>query len=180
MSSLVPGCPAPSTSPQLSASGSLPSRILVVEEDERLRDLSVGALLRAGYMVAIARDGLEGWQALCHNPFELLIANLDLPHLTGWELIRKVRNTPSRLPIILATGARPRRNVGGQPWLQRFATLLKPYSPAQLLLTVQEFLRLPEEAGLLVPVQVQEPVHPLPFNVGLSPGKAWRTSAINE
>ena len=57
------------------------------------------------------------------------------------ELVKKVHFAGMILPVILATGTLPEEELARHPWLQLAATLLKPFSPQQLLETVQEVLR---------------------------------------
>ncbi len=64
-----------------------------------------------------------------------------MPKVSGVELLKKLHSTPMALPVIMATGALPREEFTRYPWLQPAATLLKPYTGADLLGTVQEVLR---------------------------------------
>ena len=111
-------------------------RILVVEDDALIRQMSAKVLDRFGYRVAAAEDGAAGWEALRGNEFDLLITDHGMPRLTGLELVTKVRSARMLLPVILATGTLPEDELARQPWLQLAATLLKPFSPQQLLETV--------------------------------------------
>ena len=116
-------------------------RILVVEDDVVIRQLNTRVLIRSGYRVDAAEDGTAGWEALHGNSFDLLITDHDMPRLSGLELVKKVRSARMTLPVILATGTLPKEDLERHPWLQVAATLLKPFSPHQLLKTVQEVLR---------------------------------------
>jgi len=116
-------------------------RILVVEDDAAIRQLNAQVLVRSGYRVDAAEDGAAGWEALHAKNFNLLITDHDMPKLSGLELVKKVRSARMTLPVILATGALPEEELERHPWLQLAATLLKPFSPDQLLETVQEVLR---------------------------------------
>ena len=116
-------------------------RILVVEDDVAIRQLNANVLACSGYQVAAAEDGAAGWEALHANDFDLLITDHAMPRLTGLELVKKVRFARMTLPVILATGTLPEEELERHPWLQLAATLLKPFSPHQLLETVQAVLR---------------------------------------
>ena len=116
-------------------------RILVVEDDMAIRQLNAKVLECSGYQVAAAEDGAAGWEALHANDFDLLITDHDMPRLTGLELLKRVRSARMNLPVILATGTLPEEELERHPWLQLAATLLKPFSPHQLLETVQQVLR---------------------------------------
>jgi CheY-like chemotaxis protein len=117
-----------------------PPRILVVEDDALIRQMNAKVLQRSGYQVVAAEDGAAGWEALYGNDFDLLITDHAMPRLTGLELVKKVRSARLPLPVILATGTWPDEELARHPRLQLAATLLKPFSPQQLLETVAAVL----------------------------------------
>jgi len=124
-----------------------PRRILVVEDEPDIRRLNAEVLIRSGYHVDTAEDGIEGWKALhaaSHAPdnYALLITDHDMPGLTGLALIKKLRAAHMALPVIMATGTLPVEDLMTRyPWLQPVAALPKPYSIDQLLGTVEAVLR---------------------------------------
>ena len=126
---------------------SLPRRILVVEDEPDIRRLNAEVLIRSGYHVDTAEDGLAGWEALHavrHAPesYALLITDHDMPGMTGLALVKKLREARVALPVIMATGRLPTEDLMNRyPWLQPAATLVKPYSIEQLLGTVDAVLR---------------------------------------
>ena len=140
MSSLDKTRGAQTVAPSTEASSHATRRILVVEDDKIIRQLSATWLASSGYQVAAAENGAAGWEALHANDFDLLITDHAMPKLTGLELVKKVRSAHMTLPVILATGVLPEAELERHPWLQLSATLLKPYSPQQLLQTVQSVL----------------------------------------
>lgn len=117
-------------------------RILVVEDDAAIRELNAQVLLRSGYQVDAAADGVAGWDALQANSFDLLITDHNMPRLSGLELVKKVRSAHMTVPVILATGVLPKEEIDRHPWLQLARILLKPFSVYELLETVKEVLRL--------------------------------------
>ena len=123
-------------------------RILVVDDEPDIRGLNAEVLIRAGYKVATAEDGLAGWEALHasrHAPgsFDFLITDFDMPGMTGLALIKKLRDAHMILPVIMATGKLPQEDLFTRyPWLQPAVMLMKPYSSEQLLGTVKAALRI--------------------------------------
>ncbi len=117
-----------------------PPRILVVEDDIAIRQFQTHVLIRSGYHVDVAEDGLAGWEALNARHFDLLIANQHMPGLSGLELAAKVHSARMWLPVILLEAPRPEPNPERDPSIQLAATLSKPFSPAQLEETVKEAL----------------------------------------
>ena len=81
-------------------------KILLVEDNELNRDMLSRRLQRRGYEVVIAFDGLEGVNAAqTHRP-DLVLMDMSLPALDGWEATRKLKAAPGtqRMPIIALTG----------------------------------------------------------------------------
>jgi DNA-binding response OmpR family regulator len=121
-------------------------RILVVEDDMAIRQLNAQVLVGSGYEVDEAEDGAAGWKALRAGNFDLLITDHDMPRLSGLELVKKVRCARMTLPVVLASGSLHAEELERHPWLRLAATLLKPYSPQQLLETVKEVLSAADRA----------------------------------
>ena len=125
-----------------------PHRILVVDDEPDIRRLNAEVLESSGYHVDTAEDGKAGWEALHavrHAPesYALLITDHDMPGLSGLALVKKLRAARMALPVIIATGTLPTKDlINRYPWLQPVATLVKPYSIEQLLGTVEAVLRM--------------------------------------
>jgi len=81
------------------------SKLLLVEDNEMNRDMLVRRLKRAGYEVAIAVDGEQGvLMALAEKP-DLVLMDMSLPVMNGWDATRALRRDPrtSAVPIIALT-----------------------------------------------------------------------------
>ena len=116
-------------------------RILVVEEDDHIRSQNTEVLIRHGYHVDAAEDGAIAWKALKTGSYDLLITEHNVAKITGIELLKALRAARITLPIIMATGNLPKWEFTLNPRLEPAATLLKPYTTAELLGTVQAILR---------------------------------------
>jgi len=119
------------------------NRILVVDDDADIRQVNVEVLRRFGYQTDTAADGAAAWERLHAQSYDLLITDNNMPKLSGFELVKKVRSAQLTLPVILATRALPAEELDRNPWLQPVATLVKPFSSGQLLETVNEVLAQP-------------------------------------
>jgi CheY-like chemotaxis protein len=117
-----------------------PRRILVVEDDADIRLLNTESLTESGYQVDAAEDGVEAWQALNTEHYDLLITDDHMPIVTGMELIKKLRTEDKMMPVILVSETMPVEELETHPWPQIQATLLKPYTLAELFKTVKEVL----------------------------------------
>ena len=80
-------------------------RILVVDDSLTVREVERRLLENTGYKVVVAVDGMDGWNTLQSAPFDLLVADVDMPRMDGIELVRRVRSTPrlSRLPVVIVS-----------------------------------------------------------------------------
>lgn len=110
-------------------------RILIVEDDEGVRALEAVTLELAGYNVTEAATGEEGLEALRKRSFDLVLLDLMMPGIDGYEVLKRLREMPNRsgIPVIIVT-ARGREQQG----LLREAAggvddhIDKPFTPATL------------------------------------------------
>jgi two-component system cell cycle sensor histidine kinase/response regulator CckA len=124
-------------SPTLSASA---HRILLVEDDISIRELTTEMLVRFGYGVDGAPDGEAGWKALQAKRYDLLITDNLMPKVTGIEMVKKLHAAGMQLPVIMATAILPEEEFILHPWLRTVPTLLKPFRAGELLSTVRKLL----------------------------------------
>jgi two-component system chemotaxis response regulator CheY len=117
-----------------------PQRILVVDDDHDTRQLSVKALVDAGYEVESVSDGAAGWEALQAKEYDLVITDNHMPRLTGMEMIAKLRSAHMQVPIILATRIFPANIIAHNPWLKPDAALQRPCSNDDLVTMVRTIL----------------------------------------
>jgi len=80
-------------------------RILVVDDSLTVRELQRKLLSNRGYEVAVAVDGMDGWNALRSEDFDLLITDIDMPRMDGIELVSLLRrdNRLQSLPVMVVS-----------------------------------------------------------------------------
>ncbi|WP_458723090.1 response regulator [Pseudomonas brenneri] len=80
-------------------------RILVVDDSLTVRELQRKLLLNRGYDVAVAVDGMDGWNALRSEDFDLLITDIDMPRMDGIELVTLLRRDTrlQSLPVMVVS-----------------------------------------------------------------------------
>jgi two-component system, OmpR family, response regulator QseB len=117
-----------------------PHRILVVDDDISNCQRNAKVLLDSGYDVDVAADGAAAWQALDTDSYNLVITDDNLPRVSGVELLKKLRAARMALPVIMAKGKLAKEEFTRSSWLQPAATLLKPYTVAEMLRTVKAVL----------------------------------------
>lgn len=78
-------------------------QILVIEDEKRVADLLKIGLEENGYQVMIAYDGEMGWRLYLSNNFQLVISDIILPKLNGFELCQRIRQIDEQTPILMLT-----------------------------------------------------------------------------
>ena len=80
-------------------------RILVVDDSLTVRELERKLLGQRGYEVAVAVDGMDGWNTLRSGNFDLLLTDIDMPRMDGIELVSLVRRDPGMksLPVMIVS-----------------------------------------------------------------------------
>src|SRR5262245_44980963 len=83
----------------------MPARILIIEDNQTNRDLMTFLLQSFGHTPLIARDGAEGLALARREPLDLIICDVQMPVMDGYELARQLKNDPSlrQIPLIAVT-----------------------------------------------------------------------------
>jgi DNA-binding response OmpR family regulator len=116
------------------------ARILVVDDDPDIRALVVELLERAGHKVEQAPDGRSGLRALHATPPDLVLLDVSMPDLDGWQTLERIRDLTD-VPVIMLTarGEELERVRGLQGGADDYVT--KPFGRQELLARVQALLR---------------------------------------
>jgi CheY-like chemotaxis protein len=116
-------------------------RILVVEDEESMRELLRLHLSSAGYAVEAVEDAITAGYALLKRPPDLLVCDVDMPHMSGFELVAALRADPAlaALPVVFLTsmsdGEGRARELGVRDYLR------KPVRLEELLHAVARHLK---------------------------------------
>jgi CheY-like chemotaxis protein len=131
-----PDAPGPAARP---APPVIPSRrILLIDDDAGVRG-SLAALLRAhGQAVIEADSGEAGLRCLETTPVDVVVTDLGMPGLTGWEVARGVKARDAGLPVVLLTGWGEQAGTEGPPDAGVDRVLPKPAPLATVLATITE------------------------------------------
>jgi DNA-binding NtrC family response regulator len=78
--------------------------ILLVDDEERYRELIARVLTKAGYEVLQAADGIEALSSLEKSKVELVLSDILMPALNGYALVARIRAKWPNMPVILTTG----------------------------------------------------------------------------
>ena len=117
--------------------------VLVIEDEEDVIDLVRYNLTRAGFRVAVEKDGLSGLKAARREPPDAIVLDLMLPEMRGEQVCRELKseNATAAIPILMLTAkALPEERVAGLE-LGADDYLAKPFSPRELVLRLEAVLR---------------------------------------
>ncbi|MBK8985943.1 MAG: response regulator transcription factor [Chloroflexi bacterium] len=121
-------------------------KVLVVDDDKDVVRLMQAYLAQAGYEVLVAYDGETAVHSLRHDKPDLVLLDLMLPRLDGWEITRRIRSDPnlSATPIIMLTARieDTEKIVGLEMGADDYVT--KPYNPREVVARVRARLRSPD------------------------------------
>ena len=115
--------------------------ILVIDDDTRLRSLLQRYLREQNFLVSAAKDAAEAGNFLKIYQFDILIADIMMPHVSGIELLQKIRQDGNTVPVILLTamGEAADRIVGLETGADDYVP--KPFEPKELVLRINNILK---------------------------------------
>ncbi|MBH5319268.1 response regulator transcription factor [Paenibacillus sp. GSMTC-2017] len=117
------------------------SHIVIVDDDEKIISMLRRSLAFEGYEVTTASNGAEGLKALLHIEPDLLILDVMMPHIDGWEVCRRVRESGSSVPVMMLTAKDDVIDRVKGLDLGADDYLVKPFALEELLARVRALLR---------------------------------------
>lgn len=83
------------------------SRVLVIDDDPIMRELATAKLVEAGFAVSAAENGMKGLEKLKAEGADIVISDVDMPGMSGFEVVAEIRKTPAlaETPVIVVTGS---------------------------------------------------------------------------
>lgn len=115
------------------------SRILIIEDEEAIADLEKDYLELSGFEVEVANDGVTGLDKALNEDYNLLILDLMLPGVDGFEICRKVRDEKNT-PIIMVSAKKDDIDKIRGLGLGADDYMTKPFSPSELVARVKAHL----------------------------------------
>jgi chemotaxis protein histidine kinase CheA/ActR/RegA family two-component response regulator len=144
--------------------------VLVVDDSSSVRN-TIGALLRdENYKVTLARDGLEAMRAMLDGRFSLVLTDLEMPQLNGFELTEFIRNRSDqpKVPVIMLTSRGQDKHREHALSVGVNAFLIKPYSDQNLIETVRAAIRGEGRAGAMLTAAPAAPTRAIDIPIGLN------------
>ena len=116
-------------------------KILTVDDDAELRGLIAFALRQAGYLVLEAPDGPSGLAYLAEEKPDLVLLDVNMPRMSGFDVLERIRATGSGVPVMMLTVRSAEEDHVRGLDLGADDYLTKPFSPRTLLARVRALLR---------------------------------------
>ena len=116
-------------------------RVLVVEDEPRMLDLLRDGLREHGHTVMTSRDGRDGLELARQHPFDVILLDLMLPKLSGWQVMRELRCSENRASVLMLTACDSEPDVirGLEAGADDYLT--KPFSFLELLARINGLAR---------------------------------------
>jgi two-component system response regulator MtrA len=115
-------------------------RVLIVEDDASIREITAMGLTRAGFRVTTTGDGRDGLMRARNDPFDAVVLDVMLPSLDGFEVCRELRKT-SRIPIVMLTARTDTTDVVVGLELGADDYVTKPFEIQELVARLRAVLR---------------------------------------
>lgn len=120
-------------------------RILVVDDNRDILDLVQRVLITYGYDVVIARDGMEALQQETTSQPDLVVLDVNLPMLDGWEVCRRIKARRA-VPVLLLTVRAERADIERSHEAGADDHLPKPFDITEFLGRIKKLLAQPSQA----------------------------------
>ncbi len=119
------------------------SEVLVVEDSVPQREMISDLLQNSGLKVIVASDGLEALEKIQQSPPDLIVLDIVMPHMNGYEVCRRLKSDPTtrHVPVVMCSS---KREEFDRYWGMKQgadAYIAKPFQPIELIGTIKQLLR---------------------------------------
>ena len=131
----------PSVKP-IAESPEIMSSILVVDDSPMLREMISGLLNKTGLSISVAKDGKEAMEKIAAEPPDLVVLDVVMPNMNGYELCRWVKNNPGTEHVLVILCSSKSEEFDRYWGIKQGADayVIKPFRPGELVSTVQKLL----------------------------------------
>jgi two-component system copper resistance phosphate regulon response regulator CusR len=116
-------------------------KILVVEDEQKAGDYLKQGLMEAGFVVDLTRDGLDGLHFAVTEAYDLVILDVMLPGIDGWQVLQGIRRSGQDMPLLFLTARDDVQDRVKGLELGADDYLVKPFAFSELLARVRTLLR---------------------------------------
>lgn len=117
------------------------TNILLIEDDINLNTILADYLRSKEYVVETAVDGQEGWELISKKHFDIILSDIMMPNMNGWQFLRSLRDANNSTPLIFISAKSDREDIikGYQLGCDDYVT--KPYSMDILIHKIEAIVR---------------------------------------
>jgi two-component system copper resistance phosphate regulon response regulator CusR len=116
-------------------------KILIIEDEVKTGDYLRQGLSEAGFVVDLARDGLDGQHLALTDDYDLIVLDVMLPRRDGWQVLREIRQAGKQMPVLFLTAKDQIEDRVKGLDLGADDYLVKPFAFSELLARVRTLLR---------------------------------------
>lgn len=116
-------------------------KILIVEDEQKTGDYLKQGLSEAGFMVDLERDGLDGMHLAMTDDYDLVVLDVMLPGINGWQVLQRIRQVGKNMPVLFLTSRDQIEDRVKGLELGADDYLVKPFAFSELLARVRTLLR---------------------------------------
>jgi two-component system response regulator MprA len=117
------------------------AKIVIVDDDEKITSMLRRSLAFEGYVVSIAHDGIGGLRLISEQKPDVIIVDVMMPQLDGWEVLRRIREAGIQTPIIMLTAKDDIQDRVKGLDLGADDYVVKPFALEELLARIRVLLR---------------------------------------
>ncbi len=152
--------------------------IMIVDDEPGVRDLLRDTLRIAGFETIEADNGMSALTVLRSHKPELIIIDINMPLMDGFELVERLRSTGDQVPVLMLTARRDQQDISRGLTIGADDYVIKPFGLEELILRVKAIIRRSKKSieALRIlkcgPITLDEELHKVTFNeneVNLSP-----------
>jgi len=122
-------------------------KVLIVEDERDLGRLLKEFLEREGFVVETAADGEEGLYMATSGPFDVIVLDILLPKLNGWQVLEGIRSSGTKIPVLMLTALDGIEDKVKGFYLGADDYLSKPFDIRELVVRIQSLLRRSQPVG---------------------------------
>lgn len=154
------------------------TKILIVDDEAGVRELLKDALKLAGFETHVANDGMSALTALRSFTPDIMIIDINMPLMDGFELVERLRKNGNDVPVLMLSARADRVDVTRGLTLGADDYVVKPFGLEELVLRLKAILRRSQISGMAStsltcgPISIDDATHTATFNddvVDLSP-----------
>lgn len=117
------------------------TKILLAEDEEVMRSMLVDFMSMFDYEIIEAENGEQAWDMWNEDNFTVVISDINMPKMSGIDLLRKIKESSPDFPVILITGVSIDTAKKMAEKYKADAFLSKPFKMKRLLMTLQDVLK---------------------------------------